>query len=400
MSWLLGIFDAAMPGTSLFIIWDTLLLYGSAVTLLLLQGKSSWMAAAAAMICIITPQFLLYPGIVWKDVLFAVLAVTAFVSLALVAEQWRSERLRFCLIALSCLLLAMAALARQNGIIVTPVAAVALGWAATRHTSLRQGLVYSVAFLVSVAIVALAARAALETRVYGDNGPAAQIQLLQTYDIIGALKTDSNFRLDLIEPDDPNLGRELRTDGVDLYTPERNDTLANSKPLQAALDDADPDAISAQWRDLVFHHTWLYLKLRWEVFRWVFLTPDLNACVPFEVGVDGPTDVLRTLGVGERMDNRDQALEVYNEMFVGTPILSHLAAAFLLAVELVFLLRRKRNADIVIAAMLIGAVIFTVTFFVISIACDYRYLYFLDVSTLIALLYIAREARGSAEKIQ
>lgn len=393
MSWLLGAFDALAPGTSLFVIWGAFLLYASAFSLLLLPGKVSWAAAATALFCVITPQFFLYPGIVWKDVLFAVLAVAAFICLTHVSEQWRNERLRFGLIAISCLLLAMAALARQNGAIIVPVAAIALGWIGARHSSARQGLIYGVAMFAVVACVALAARTALETRVYGDKGPFAQIQLLQTYDIIGALKADPDFSLARIESDDPDLARELRTDGVKLYTPERNDTLTKSSSLQATMNNADPDVISAQWYDLVLHHTWLYLKIRWEIFGWVFLTPNLSACVPYEVGVDGPPSVLSALGIAERMDSRDLALENYGKAFVRTPILSHLAAAFLAVAELIVLLRRKRDADIAIAAMLAGALIFTLTFFVISIACDYRYLYFLDVSALIALLYLMRDAK-------
>lgn len=395
MSWLLGILDTLAPGAGLFVTLDTFLLYASAFSLLLLAGRVSWAAAAAALFCVITPQFFLYPGLVWKDVLFAVSAVAAFICLVHVDEQWRSKRLRLGLIAMSCLLLALAALARQNGVVVAPVAAVALGWIAVRHSSKRQDLVYGAAMLAVVASFALAARAALETRVHGEEGPLAQIQLLQTYDIVGALVADPDFKLDRIEADDPDLARELRTDGTNLFTPKRNDPLTKSKPLQDALNNADPNSISGQWYDLVLHHTWLYLKVRWEIFSWVFLTPDLNACVPYEVGVDGPPEILRALGIAERMDSRDLALESYAATFVGTPVLSHLAAALLAVVELIVLLRRRRGADIALAAMLAGALIFTLTFFVISIACDYRYLYFLDVSALITLLFLMRDATQS-----
>jgi hypothetical protein len=37
--------------------------------------------------------------------------------------------------------------------------------------------------------------------------------------------------------------------------------------------------------------------------------------------------------------------------------------------------------------MLVGALTFTACFFVISIACDYRYLLFLDLSAIAALVY-------------
>src|SRR5262249_33082339 len=156
------------------------------------------------------------------------------------AARWGDGRGRLWLISFSCVALALAALARQNGAIIVPAAAIALGWIAMRQASMRAGLMYGAALLGAVTVIALAARAALDTRVDSDLGPAAQIELLQTYDVIGALKTDPQFRLAGIESDDPELARVLRTEGVSLYTPERNDPLTTSDTLEAALDDA-PD---------------------------------------------------------------------------------------------------------------------------------------------------------------
>lgn len=391
MSWLLGAFDHIVPGAAQFVVFDTLLLFGSALSLLFLPGKISWIAPVAALLCIVTPQLLLYPGIVWKDVLFAVLAAAAFVCMVHVAARWQNKRLRYALIVLCCLFLAAAALARQNGAVVVPVATVAFGWIAMRHSSPVAGAAYGIAMFAAVALLGLAAGAALQSYVSGDQGPTAQFRLLQAYDIVGAMKSDPNLRIDSIAADDPEFARLLRTDGVALYSPQRNDTLGKSARLQSALNNANPGVIYVQWLDLVTQHTWLYLKVRAEVFRWVFLTPQLEVCVPFEVGVDGPPDVLNALQIGERMDARDQALEDYASIFVGSPVFSHLAAMLLALAELIVLLFRRRDSDIAIAAMLAAACIFTLSFFVISIACDYRYLYFLDIAALIALLYLARD---------
>ena len=60
--------------------------------------------------------------------------------------------------------------------------------------------------------------------------------------------------------------------------------------------------------------------------------------------------------------------------------------------ELVLLLWRRQASDIAIAAMLVAAIVFTLSFFVISIACDYRYLYFLDVAAELALVYVCASA--------
>ena len=54
---------------------------------------------------------------------------------------------------------------------------------------------------------------------------------------------------------------------------------------------------------------------------------------------------------------------------------------------LIFLLRRRQGADLAVAGLLASALLFTATFVIISIACDYRYLLFLDLSAMAGALY-------------
>jgi hypothetical protein len=148
--------------------------------------------------------------------------------------------------------------------------------------------------------------------------------------------------------------------------------------------------IARQWIDLVFHHPLLYLQVRAAAFRWVFTTPDLKACVPEEVGVssDLPDDA-KFLGLTPRWDRRDVALAAYVDAFIGTPVLSHITYFLIACAAMGFLFKRRRPPDIPVAMMLASAVAFAASFFVISIACDYRYLLFLDFSALAGLFYIA-----------
>ena len=48
MSWLLGLSDALAPGTALFVIFDTALLYGATLSLIFIQKRVSAVAAAIA----------------------------------------------------------------------------------------------------------------------------------------------------------------------------------------------------------------------------------------------------------------------------------------------------------------------------------------------------------------
>src|SRR5437763_15953765 len=95
MSWLLGLFDALEPGAALFVLGSAAILFGSLLSLLWMPRKVSWAAPVAALLIVLTPQVLLYQGIVWKDVLFANAGVASFVALAHVGAQWQKKGRRF-----------------------------------------------------------------------------------------------------------------------------------------------------------------------------------------------------------------------------------------------------------------------------------------------------------------
>lgn len=392
MSWLLGVFDALVPGTGLFILLDTALLYGSLLGLLSLRMRPDWTAPALAALLVVTPQFLVYPGIVWKDVLFAAAAVAGFTLLAIAAARWPDRRVRFATLPGACVLLCLAALTRQNGIVLVPFAALALGWIAARHASnrrLMQAALYFFGALLSVVVGVVAGEAALELRGNGQSSPLAQVRLLQTYDLAGALSADPTLDLDQIHDDDPKLEAILREEAAPRYTPASEEPLANLAPLQKELANVDDETVPLQWRQFIEAHPFQYLTLRWAVFRWVFFTPDIVFCRPALSGISGPADVMAKLHLAPRMDARDKFLGHYVMAFAGTPVLSHVFFALAAVLVLVLLLRRRAPADLAIAALIGGAFAFTASFFFISLVCDYRYLYPLDAASMVALFYAA-----------
>jgi hypothetical protein len=76
-------------------------------------------------------------------------------------------------------------------------------------------------------------------------------------------------------------------------------------------------------------------------------------------------------------------------MFFGTPVLSHLSFAILSLAITVVLVLRGRPSDWVMAGLQAGALAFAGSFILIALACDYRYLYFLDLAALLGLVYLA-----------
>lgn len=403
MSWILGVLDAIVPGTALFVILDAALLFAGLAAFYWVSRERARAGLVVLALCLLTPQVLLYQGIVWKDVLFADLAIAGFGALAVAARFWDRPKLRLGGLALGLFLLGVATLVRQNGGVVLPAAVVAIAWLAWRLAPahrLRAAALYGLCALMGCAIAVVGMHSALALRIRGDTSPTVQFRLLEFYDLIGALKAQPALHLSYFDDDDPALEALMRSDGVRLYTPERNDTLVNSAPLQRAYFDSPEETIPEEWHALIARHTGLYLAVRAEVFRWVVLTPDLRACRPVFSGIDGPAEQMKKLGLKTRFDARDAALGYYAQAFEGSPLWSH---AFYLALALLFLvplLVRREPADIVVAAMLVSTLLFTASFFVISIACDYRYLYFVDLATLAAAFYLALDWRTAYASVR
>jgi hypothetical protein len=398
MAWMLGLFDALVPGTGLFIVFDTALFFASFASLLWLARRPYWLAVPIAAICALLPQIFVYQGIVWKDVLFADAAVAGFVCLAHAASRWQQRRWLFLIAAFACL--ALATLARQNGIV-----ALIFGLAALVFVARRNGLRWSASFVLgagtaaAVSIVLLVANILLEMRTEDAWSAPAQIRLLQLYDLVGEVKRDPGLKLETLVSANPELPPLIRSDGVRLYTPIRNDTLVADQHLLSALAATPPAAGSAQWFDAIVGHPGDYLDVRAEVFRWVLLTPDVNQCMPYITGVTGPPQYLKELGVARPFRPQDRALGNYAAMFLPTPLYSHATYAILALAVLIFLIWRRSPADIAMAAMLSGALVFTACFFAISIACDYRYLLFLDLSAMTALFYCAATFENTSPPI-
>lgn len=132
-----------------------------------------------------------------------------------------------------------------------------------------------------------------------------------------------------------------------------------------------------------------YLAHRWDAFVWVFFTPEPGRCLPVFVGVTGPAEKLAGLDLTARLSPKDLALGRYAQAYVGTPAYSHAFFAALALVVAGVLLVRREPPDVVIAGLLLSALAFAASFFVISIACDYRYLYALDLAAVVGALYLA-----------
>jgi hypothetical protein len=398
MSWLLGIADAIAPGAAVFVIFDAVLAFGAIASLLWLVKRPTWPAVVAAAILVALPQLFLFQAIVWKDILFADACLAGFVCLAHAAARWNSPRRRFALLGAAALLTTLAVLTRQNGIVVLPCAALALGVIAARGGGWRSAIFHGAGFFVGCIVLALGINALLQLRATKALGAVEQVEDLQLYDIAGMMTREPGLALPILEKQTPALARLMHAKGARLYTPAAHDPLADTPGMGILIEPATA-AVNRQWRALVLAHPGDYLAVRTEDFAWLFLSRHPGQCVTYIVGVDGPASDMQALHLQPRYDDRDTWLDDdYATPLIATPAFSHPFFAAVGTICLVLLLRRRGPADIALAGLLSAAMLYTLGYFAISIACEYRYLYALDLSAIAAAFYLLADLRLSRDR--
>ena len=264
-----------------------------------------------------------------------------------------------------------------------------LAWTA-RAGGWRRSLAWGLGALVATGLLALGINwIATPTESQAKLRPNMASLILQHYDIVGAKAHHMRLRFKEIAKADPAAAALLETEAPQIYSPARVDTLDLDETFRKTLWHVPDTAMNAQWRRIVVHYPAAYLLQRADVFRWTFLTPKLDQCLPVTVGVSGPDALVRDLNVQSGIDTQDQGLANYARRFYGTPVFSHLTWALVAVGVIVLLLRRRDAVDWVFVALLGGTLVFVATFAVISVACDYRYLYLLDVAAMVGALYTA-----------
>ena len=387
-SWLLKLFDHLVAGTGLYVTASASLLFLSLMSLVGLRGRSTWWAVLLGVLAIATPQLLIYQGIVWRDVLFANLSVAGFIMLAHAAKGWRTK-VPYPPLGGALVCLALATLVRQNGVLL--LLAGALVVASTARGGKRSArLAWGLGFLVAAGVLALGVNELAQPAQVPEKlrlNSAALI--LQHYDVVGAKAHQPDLRMDDIGAADPAARTLLESQAASHYSASRVDTLDLDEAYRKALWRVPDAAMNAQWLDVILHHPGAYLLHRADVFRWTFLTPELVKCLPVQVGVEGPADMLHGLDLQAGADNQDRALAAYAQRFYPTPVYSHLTWALVAVGVIGLLLFRGDGADWAIIGLLGGTLAFVASFVVISVACDYRYLYLLDLAAMVGLIYVA-----------
>jgi hypothetical protein len=253
------------------------------------------------------------------------------------------------------------------------------------HSILRRSVLVGLA----VFAVAFVGHRLLQLRASGELGPTRQFEYLQIYDMAGMLKAQPALKLDTLEARAPAMAHFLRKEGPKLYTPAQQDPVVFDPRLRPLIFPS-LGAVGAQWRELVAAHPLLYLGVRAEEFAWLFLQQHPDKCLTYTIGVFGPQKQMKMVGMSQRHDSKDEWLEDnYAEPLVGTPALSHVVFALAGLVCLSILLTRREASDWPMAGMLIASALYVLSYFFIGVACEYRYLFVMDMTTLVAMFYLS-----------
>jgi len=388
-AWILGLFDAVIPGTALYVTTSAAIFYASLASLTDLRPRTRWLAVAVAIPIMLIPQVIIYQAIVWKDVAFANCAVAGTICVAHAGRVWSRPARRWLFLAAALVLFAVASQVRQNGVIAVFFAALALGWMASAG-SWRRGITWAVGGLAAAVVAGFALTAvSIPPGAPKEEGVKSGLRIVQNYDLIGAVALDPTYRWDHIAKADPADSAIVRARAKADFSGRRVDFIDRDQPVNDAIWRVPDDAAMKQWADLILKHPWLYLRVRWEDFRWVFATPVIDWCLPVYVGVDAPSEKMIPLRLEHRFIESDAQLNNYASWFLDTPFYRHWFYAGVSLILAGLFLWRRQTADVALAALQLSGAAFAASFFIISIACDYRYLYFTDMAALTGLIYAA-----------
>ncbi len=410
MAWLLGLADRASRGTWLFVALNGALFFGGLFAFVALEHRPRQVCLPLLVLWMISPIVLIGQGVVLKDVLFANAALVGFTALAWAGRLWEEPARRGVLLCAALLLIGLAALTRQNGIVVAPFAALSLaGIARSRlrvstRRPLLKALAWSLGGLASAVAIVVLANAMLLARSDGRPENAAHLKVLQAYDLAGAVARDPGVPLPVLRAEAPTLERFVRAQAATHYRAVGADYLF-SLPSGPRMLTPRGSAVGRQWFELIRNHPLLYLRTRGAIWLATLTTPPRDACPIIIVGVDGDPAMLARAGLKTRMDAKDAWDEDYASSFIGGPLYSHLfygaVLIMALAVQAARWLRGDRGPEAVATLGLgFAALAFAASFFFVSVDCDFRFLYFLDVAAMAvtARVVAARWTRKSSDR--
>ncbi len=365
MSVLLGWFSASGSAPIVFVVLMQALV-SACIWLILTRSRSLHpLRLALAFVVLLNPVIMIYTGIVWKDVLLAHTAGCLFIVLASLprfraAAYWR-------LVALSLVLMVLTLGSRQQGVLYCLAAAIALAWMLPVKNSLKP-----LAFITAAVIVFLltdAVQSQLAPRP-GVNASAVGLRKAIQFDLAGIVANDGQLSGSF----SPVLDEEI-TDAATVYSPYRVDTITTPASQVWGL---PLKALGSVWFSSVLANPAAYMHHRLDHFAALAGFRERSLCLPVHVGVTRYThpELAQELSshLGYAGTEYPHAQFVFDSVLkmLSLPIYAHWFYAVVTLLATVYLFYRR---EYVAGLYGLCSTTYVLSFLVVSIACDFRYLY-------------------------
>lgn len=343
------------------------------------------------------PVVLIYAGILWKDVFFAHVALMGF---AVLHRDVIERRHLF----VAALLLGAAATIRQQGmVLLVPLLGYALWLAGSgagrMATRWRLAIVVASGFFAAYALINMIVKV---TAIDLPGKPyETAVQLIQYYDIAGMTYREPQIALDEFAAL-PDFDRDRFLRFVRLgYSPERIDYMEAAEKNFTHLFKLGPEGdrvIGRQWRSLLMARPSTYLAHRSDVFSWMLGRHEPLKCAPF---IDLVSEV--PPGLAERYGLKPGFHPIAHPFTVTVAIYAFRPWLFLmggtLAALALFLWRSVQSwrgdrdkshaaSSGVIPTVYLAGLLYALVHFNVGIACDFRYLYFPVLTSIITMVYV------------
>lgn len=381
MSALLHWLGGGLVATSLMVLINTLLLYGSfaliAISVAQLRNQqglarvATWRVVLAVLV-VMNPIVFLYTGIVWKDVLFASL-MTAGSALAIAASVGGFYRRHLCAVV-ALILLAAAMITRQQGVFMVPFMVVGVIVALWSCYQKRRVYLVMGVFLLFVALTS-----ALERQVDCAIKPPANVATsvgfrnIMIFDLAGIV-SNSKHEEDAYAF---SISREQLEAIRAVYSPERVDTLDRTTFVQDWVGSLSISELKSAWWAMVKQNPQAYMTHRLLAYGKLMGLRGLEGTLPIHIGVEGNASYLNQVGIETGRSQRTQLIYDIARYYFSWPIYHHVFWLLaLVAVIVIGFKVRPAKVLLLIGALIAGATaLMYASFLPTTIAADFRYLF-------------------------
>jgi hypothetical protein len=360
MTVLWGVIDPIAPGPgSMFLLTATSYWLGFGLLAFALARRSSRLALLLPLLALIPPAFI-FVGIIWRDVLFAIIWLLA-AAIAFAAAE-RGARLRVPAQVLALALCAFGVLLRPNALIAAPILGAYIAWP-TQMSWKRTAILFVPAMAGFFALIQIV--------YYGALGATRQhpLQTIMVFDLggISHFTKQNQFPVTWSESESALL---LNT----CYQPTQWDIYWRLEPCDFVMRKIEREkalfgtpAITEAWGHALMRHPLAYLRHR-TAFMWNFLSG--NNLTMWLYDIEHGTETVfadRPAFV---------ALVALHDMLKLTPLFR--VGPWLLVCLMVcgFAWKRRETPEGAFALGVCGsAAIYVFTFFAVGVASDFRYGY-------------------------